>query len=81
MKPGPITCRHKNEYARQASSPMTAYTTKSEKQQPSSRPQLNPAISLWVRLLPMLTITAAALLAYSNTFDASFHFDDADVNY
>jgi protein O-mannosyl-transferase len=55
---------------------MTEDNTKSEKQQISSLLQPIPAISLWVRLLPMLTITAAALLAYSNTLNASFHFDD-----
>lgn len=55
---------------------MTEHKTKSEMQPPSFLPQNIRPVSLWVRLLPMLIITASALLAYSNTFNASFHFDD-----
>jgi tetratricopeptide (TPR) repeat protein len=55
---------------------MTGKNRKSEKRQAASRPGPVPAGSLLMRLLPALAITAAALLAYSNTWNASFHFDD-----
>jgi protein O-mannosyl-transferase len=57
---------------------MTEHTAKAEQHRPSSLLHRTPAISLRaMRVLTLLSITAAALLAYSNTFDASFHFDDA----